>query len=341
MTPGGTGRRDATGDSGSSLVGRHLGRYEILALLGTGGMAQVFLARLNGLRGFEKLLALKVMKQLLASDPQYVEMFFHEARVVARLQHPNVVQVLELGQVQGRYYMAMEYLRGVPLGTIEERVEQGLIAPLSPGVVCALIMQACEGLHFAHEATDREGRPLSLVHLDISPQNLLLTTAGALKLIDFGIARSASLANNAAPSPFRGRFSYASPEQLDGTEPDRRSDVFSLGTVFWEMLAGRRLFLGDTPLESIYRISEAPIPSLAALRPDVPSDLDRVVTRALARNPAHRYQSALELFREIGEVASRLGPPVSQADVSRLVTTWFTRDELSSWRRPGQEREAA
>jgi serine/threonine-protein kinase len=341
MTPGGTGRRDATGENGLGLVGRHLGRYEVMALLGTGGMAQVYLARLNGLRGFEKLLALKVMRRLLASDPQYVEMFFHEARIVARLQHPNVVQVLELGQVQGHYYMAMEYLRGVPLGTIEERVEQGLIEPLPPRVVCALIMQASEGLHFAHEATDREGRPLSLVHLDVSPQNLLLTTAGVLKLIDFGIARSSSLANTAAPSPFRGRFSYASPEQLDGTGPDRRSDVFSLGTVFWELLAGRRLFLGDTPLESFYRISEAPIPSLAALRPDVPPDLDRVVARALARNPADRYQTALELFREVGEVARRLGPPMSQAELSRLVTTWFTRDELASWRRSGQEREAA
>jgi len=321
-----------SGDDGAVVSGRRLGRFELLCDLGSGGMSSVYLSRLVGVGGFEKLFALKVLRPSLSANPQFVEMFFHEARVVAQLQHPNIVQVFELGQCQGRYFMAMEYLQGVALGKVFEKVEDGVRPLLEPRVACALIMQACEGLHFAHEATDHQGRLLSLVHLDISPQNLFVTTSGTVKLIDFGIARSSSLAPAVAPSPFRGRYAYASPEQLDGRVPDRRSDVFSLGTVLWEMLAGRRLFLGETPLESFYRVSTAPIPLLSSLRTDLPDDLDRVVARALSRDPDKRYQTALELFRDLARVQRLSGPPVAHSEVSRLIRTWFGAAEMSGRR---------
>lgn len=319
--------REAPSDS---VVGRRVGRFEILSLLGSGGMSRVYLSRLDGFRGFEKLLALKILRRSLSANPQFVEMFLHEARVVAHLQHPNVVQVLELGQWQGRYFMAMEYLQGVPLGKVFEKVEDGERPLLEPRVACAMIMQACEGLQLVHTATDHDNKPLSLVHLDISPQNLFVTTSGTIKLIDFGIARSSSLAPAVAPSPFRGRYAYASPEQLDGSVPDRRSDVFSLGTVLWEMLAGRRLFLGATPLESFYRVSTAPIPLLSTIRPDLPADLERVVMKALSRDPAQRYQTALAFYRDLASVSGHIGRPVSQHEISRLLHSWFTADEFSS-----------
>lgn len=316
--------------------GRRVGRFEILSLLGAGGMSRVYLSRLDGFRGFEKLLALKVLRRSLSAIPQFVEMFFHEARVVAHLQHPNIVQVLELGQWHGRYFMAMEYLQGVPLGKVFEKVEDGERPLLEPRVACAMIMQACEGLHFVHTAMDQDGKPLSLVHLDISPQNLFVTTSGTIKLIDFGIARSSSLAPAVAPSPFRGRYAYASPEQLDGSVPDGRSDVFSLGTVLWEMLAGRRLFLGATPLESFYRVSTAPIPSLSSIRPDLPTELEQVVMKALSRDPAQRYQTALALYRDLARVSGHVGRPVSQSEISRFLSSWFTNGELSARRSTNQ-----
>jgi len=317
------------GRDGEGPTVRRIGRYELLSGLGSGGMSSVYLSRLVGVGGFEKLLALKVLRPSLSANPLFVEMFFHEAKVVAHLQHPNIVQVFELGQWRGRYFMAMEYLQGVPLGRIFEKIEDGERPLLEPRVACAMIMQACEGLHFAHEATDHKGRPLALVHLDISPQNLFITSSGTVKLIDFGIARSSTLAPAVAPSPFRGRYAYASPEQLDGRVPDRRSDVFSLGTVLWEMLAGRRLFLGETPLESFYRVSTAPIPALSSLRTDLSPELDRVVSRALARDPSQRYQSALDLYRDLAAVQRRMGSPVAHSELSRLITSWFGSTEVS------------
>ena len=304
-----------------------MGRYEILEHLGTGGMASVYLAKLKCTRGFDKLLAVKLLHRDLAADRTFVEMFVHEARVVAQLQHSNIVQVLELGEWRGTLFLAMELLLGETLCELSRHVAAVEDRPLDPRIVCGLGMQACEALHYSHEATDANGQPLSLVHLDVSPQNLLLTYSGSLKLIDFGIARSAELDDTVKSNPFRAKYSYTSPERLLDAEPDCRSDIFSLGTVLWELLSGRRLFSGDNELQTMYRVSQAAIPSLNAEREEVPVSLDYVIAKSLARNPDRRYQSALELLEDLYKVRKSLGPPVTTHELADQMTRWFPGEE--------------
>lgn len=298
--------------------GAMIGRYQVLEHLDSGGMASVYLVRIECSGGFHKRLALKLLHHGLAANPVLVEMFFHEARVLSRLQHPNIVQVVDLDQWDGTYFIVMEHLAAQPL----TEVMRGR-GSLAPRLVCGLGLQACEALHYLHEATDEDDRPLDLVHLDVSPQNLMLTDSGSLKLIDFGISRSNALDDVVPANPFRAKYSYTSPERLTDSEPDRRSDIFSLGTVLWELLVGRRLFSGDNDLQTMYRVSQAEIPPLAEERSDIPAALDAVVRKALCREPGGRYQTALELFEALDSVRGVLGPPVTTIELSRLMSEWF------------------
>src|SRR4030042_152219 len=185
-----------------------LGRYEILATIGSGGMAAIYLARIAGPAGFEKPIALKVIHGHLAEDPEFVAMFLDEARIAAQLHHPNIVQIFELGESGGIYYIAMEYLRGETVGAIIQRLVASGQRLMDPRMACHIAMDACEGLHHAHEMTDIEGRPLGLVHRDVSPQNLLITYSGSVKLMDFGIARAVGLAHSTRPGSLKGEVSY-------------------------------------------------------------------------------------------------------------------------------------
>ena len=280
-----------------------LDRFEVLGRLGRGGMSTVYLARLEGPGGFDKRVALKVLHPRLATRPDVLELFFHEARVGCRLSHPNVVQVLELGQWHGLYYIVMEYLEGRSLADLATRAwRQG--RPVEPRLACHVGRQVCEALHHAHEAYGADGRPLGLVHLVGSPQNLLVTVSGTVKLLDFGIARSVGLTDSSPRCPLRGKLSYVSPEQVDGSEPDRRSDVFALGIVLWEMLAGQPLFAGDNPLQCLYRVSSSPVPPLPDLRQDVPPGLGQGGQGApdIVRPGQHRKQDGHHLLA----VAARL-----------------------------------
>jgi serine/threonine protein kinase len=260
-----------------------LGRYEILAPIGSGGMATIYLGRIAGPAGFEKPIALKVIHTHLSEDPQFVEMFFDEARIASQLQHPNIVQIFELGESQGTYFIAMEYLRGETVGAMVLRVIGDGSRRMDPRIACHVIMQAAEGLHYAHEVKDFDDEHLGLVHRDISPQNLFVTYSGSVKLMDFGIARAKGLAHSTRPGSLKGKFSYMSPEQVRGKEIDRRSDVFSLGVVLWESLAGKRLFKGRNDLESLRLVGEAKVVPVSQIRPGIPPYLDQVVAKALAR----------------------------------------------------------
>jgi serine/threonine-protein kinase len=285
-------------------------------------MASVFLAYLDSAGGFRKPLAVKLLHQDLATNPILVEMFFHEAKVASLLPHPNIAQVFELGMWEGSFFLAMEYLEGETLAEVMQAA-----GSLDPRLVCELGMQACEALEAVHEATDEDDQPLELVHLDVSPQNLVLTTSGSLKLIDFGISRSRALSDIVPANPFRAKYSYTSPERLQDGAPDRRSDLFSLGTVLWELLAGRRLFSGENELQTMYRVSQAEIPSLAAERADIPESLDKIIAKSLERDPDARYQTAMELYRALHLVRRSLGPAVSKSELASFLSRWFPADE--------------
>lgn len=303
-----------------------LGRYELLAPIGSGGMAAIYLAKIAGPAGFEKPLALKVIHSHLAEDEQFVQMFFDEARIASQLQHPNIVQIFELGEHEGIYFIAMEYLRGETVGAVIQRVTAGGKRLIDPRVACHIMMEASDGLQYAHELTTLDGEPLRLVHRDISPQNLYVTYSGTVKLMDFGIARAVGLAHSTRPGSLKGKFSYMSPEQVGGLDIDARSDLFALGVVLWEMLTGRRLFKGRNDLESLRLARDAEFVPVGQLRSGIPPELDRVVARALAREPQDRYQSALDLHTDLGIVAERLGSPMSTHELGAWMRGLFPEE---------------
>lgn len=289
-------------------------------------MASIHLARIAGPAGFEKPVALKIIHDHLAQDPQFVEMFLAEARIAATLNHPNIVQIYELGEAEGTYFIAMEYLAGENLADIIRRQTKTPKKVIDLRLGCQIILEACEGLHHAHETSDMEGRHLELVHRDISPQNLFVTYGGSVKLMDFGIARAAGLAAATRPGSLKGKFSYMSPEQARGKDINRRTDIFAMGIVLWELTTGRRLFKGANDFDTLARISKAEITPLDRFRPDVPPSLIAVAAKALARSPDERYQTAIEMHDELSEVAAALGKPVKGRELAKHMAAWFEKE---------------
>lgn len=305
---------------------KRLGRFELISPIGSGGMATIYLSRIAGPAGFEKPVALKVIHAHLAEDPEFIQMFLDEARLAAQLQHPNIVQIFELGEDAGVYFIAMEYLRGETLASVIRRVfgEEG--RTMDPRLACHVLQQACEGLHYAHELTNINDEPLGLVHRDISPQNLFLTYSGSVKLMDFGIARAEGSSHSTRPGSLKGKFSYMSPEQASGQSFDHRADVFSLGVVFWEMITGRRLFKGRNDMESLRLVNQCQVPPPGGFRHGIPPALDRVIAQALAKDPTERYQTALELHHDIGLVMDQLGSPLNTHELAQRMRRWFAKE---------------
>jgi serine/threonine protein kinase len=289
------------------------GRYRLLGRLATGGMAEVWAAQLHGSGGFVKSLVIKRVLPSLLGSPQFMRMFVDEARVAARLSHANVCAVHELGDVAGEYYMAMEYLRGAPLTRI---VEAG--GPLSPDLAVAVLAQACDGLHYAHEQRDASGQPLNLVHRDVSPHNLFATVDGVVKLLDFGIAKVDDSSDRTEAGKVKGKLPYMSPEQVMGHRLDRRTDVWSLGAVLFELLTGNRLFARSAPAATVDAIRSPRIPPLASHGVLGAGKLDEVLGRALCPNREWRYASAAELKRALIE-AVRPGGAASNDQVAQMV----------------------
>ncbi len=287
-----------------------LDKYRVIAQLGRGGMADVFLAASHGLGGFSKLLVVKVLQPALARDHQFLRMFLDEARLAARLNHPNVVQTYEVGHFEGRHYIAMEYLEGQALNRVVERFTSS--GGLTPALALRIAIDALAGLHYAHELCDFDGRPLGVVHRDITPQNVFVTYEGQVKLVDFGIAKAFDSTTETTVGTVKGKVAYMAPEQARGEVVDRRADIFSMGVVLWELLSGRRLWEGLTDIAVIGRLVQGDIPDIGKLRPDVPPGLARACMKALHADPKLRPQTALELSRELelqlDELSSRLAP---------------------------------
>src|SRR5262249_13840438 len=233
--------------------------------------------------GFEKLVVIKRLIARLAADPQYVEMFLDEAKIAARLSHSNIVQVLELGQVAGQYFITMEFLGGLNLSTLAKKA-QARLGGLPQDLAAVLVAQACAGLHYAHERRLPDGRPLGIIHRDISPHNLVITYEGLLKIVDFGIAKAADRMTKTATGMIKGKFAYMSPEQCKNDPLDRRSDVYALGIVLWECLTGRRLFRRETTYATYEAIMQGEIARPGMVRPGIDEEYDRIALRALERD---------------------------------------------------------
>lgn len=279
-----------------------VGHYELVRRLGSGGMAEVHLARVAGLEGFEKLLVLKRILPHLSADPHFVKMFLAEARLAALLDHPNVVQVYDLGCDDGDYYFVMEFVYGENLQSLlRSATRAGEDVPLSLAV--SIVCGAAAGLHFAHERVGFDGQPLGIVHRDVSPTNVMVTYDGFVKVADFGIAKVTNRTDVTRAGTRKGKVPYMSPEQCRAEKLDRRSDIFALGILLHECTTMTRLFDGDNEFGVMNRIVNGDIPPPSSLRPGYPKELERIVMRALTVDKERRYATALELQRDLESFA--------------------------------------
>ena len=302
------------------------GPYELLDRVAIGGMAEVFKAKRTGAEGFEKVVALKRILPHLSDNKEFLDMFIDEAKMVVGLAHPNIVQIYDLDHVDKSYYIAMEYVHGRDLRTIMKRArEKGLRMPLDLSL--RVVSQVCAALEYAHRKKDEKGRPMQIVHRDVSPQNILISFEGEVKLVDFGIAKAATKASNTDRGALRGKLLYMSPEQAWGRTIDRRSDVFSLGIVLYEMVTETKPFIGaGTELTILELVRQCVITPAREVNPRVPAALDRVIMKALTRDPAERYQDAGQMQRGL-ERFLRERPPVTARDLARFLELLFDRAE--------------
>ncbi|MCB9531410.1 MAG: serine/threonine protein kinase [Myxococcales bacterium] len=273
---------------------KKLGRYLLDRKIATGGMAEIWLAHQEGPAGFEKQLVVKRILPHLAEDPKFVEMFLDEARLAARLTHANIAQIFDLGEADGEYFIAMEFVDGRDMQAVVDRsIEVG--HPIPPVVAVRIVADACVALDYAHNFVDRDGTPVQLVHRDISPQNILLSRDGVVKLVDFGVAKAATSTHKTQTGAVKGKLSYMAPEQIGGQRVDARTDIFALGIVLYELVTGRRPFGHESELLAITAILNEQPPRPCTLVHDLPADIETVILRALEKRPDDRYQSASEL----------------------------------------------
>jgi serine/threonine protein kinase len=293
-------------------------RYRVVEKLESGGMAEVFRAESEGLQGFRKQVAIKRVLPHLSSKKKFISMFLDEARLSAQLSHSNCVQVFDIGVGDNAFFIVMEFVDGANLKAIIEHLKKHKRDfPVEAAVYISL--EICKGLAYAHELTDSNGVPLHIVHRDMSPPNVLITKNGEVKIVDFGLAKANSQLEKSEPGIIKGKFSYLSPEAAMAQEVDARTDVFAVGIILWELLAGQRLFLGDTDFQTVKKVQASAIPSIAEINPSVPPDLERIIQRALAREPMQRYQTARALGLDLSKFLFKHAIPVSTFDIANLV----------------------
>lgn len=310
---------------------RDFGSYQLIAKLATGGMAEIFLARHTGSTSADVLVLKRILPHL-AEDDHFVTMFRDEADLASQLVHKNVCHVHEFGEFDGTWFIAMEYLHGVPLSRMMTRLSKAG-KMLDIRMVAGIIIQACEGLHAAHEARSPDGQLLNVVHRDVSPPNIMVTADGTVKVLDFGIAKARGANSRTRTGTVKGKNAYMSPEQILGKPLDRRSDVFALAIVMYEMLAIKRLFHRDSDFLTFKAITEEPIPDIRDRRPDLPPGMRAALLQAMARDPNGRFATAQQFAQALRSSVATLGGPASQNDLARLLFTDFgdemaTRDEI-------------
>lgn len=294
---------------------QQFGDYHLLEKIATGGMAEVWRARAYGLAGFEKILVIKRVLDSLARDEEFIRLFIDEAKISVELLHVNIVQVFELNEVNGSYYMAMEYVHGLDLARLVSRARG---KPFPIPLALFVMSEVLKALDFAHSRLDMNGQPMEIVHCDISPQNMLVSYAGEVKITDFGISRAAFQAKS-LHDVIRGKYAYMSPEQVDGRKLDGRSDLFSLGIVLFELLTARRLFKGRTRDETIARVRRAEVPSPRSYRSEVSEDLEGILLKCLAMSPDDRYQTAGEMLEDISQLMIRENHRATNNDLAAYI----------------------
>ena len=309
------------------------GRYQLLKKLAAGGMGQVFLAK-TGAQGFEKLVVVKRILPHLVEDEEFFTMFLDEARICARLNHPNIAQIFELGEERGAHFIVMEYVAGDDVRRMTKKAKaEGVELPL--GVILRVIADAAAGLDHAHKARDTKGNPLGLVHRDVSPQNVLVGFDGGVKLIDFGVAKAAGRAQHTATGILKGKFPYMSPEQAEGEEIDPRSDIFALAIVLWELLTDRRLFKGENDVMTQRLVKACQVPPPSAMNPGIPHELDAIVLKALQKNRDDRYADCLSFRMALEEFALAAKLPTSSAHVAAFMQPLYG-DRIAAETDPAQ-----
>jgi eukaryotic-like serine/threonine-protein kinase len=340
----------ATRPSPSVRTHRRLGKYQFIATLGRGGMADVHLAVSMGPAGFSKLQVIKRLRPNIAEELEFRNMLLDEARLAARLNHRNVVQTNEVGLADDEYFIAMEYLDGQPLSRVLTRARERE-RPIPIGICLWILSEVLAGLHYAHELVDYDGAPLNVVHRDVSPHNIFVTYDGQVKVVDFGIALAARRVVETQAGTMKGKIAYMAPEQAfsPSSEIDRRADVFSVGIILWEIIAGRRLWRGLTDPQIISRLLRE-MPDIRTARPEAPFELARICNQALARVPESRFSSAAEFRAELERYLERLGEQVTAQQVGELVSELFASEraeirgiidrQLKGLRERGAETEA-
>jgi serine/threonine-protein kinase len=274
------------------------GNYELVHEIGHGGMAVVHRALFHGMGGFTRQVVIKRILPELASEAHFVRMFVEEARLSALLDHPNIVQIHDFGVLDNQYFIAMEHIEGIPLHRFIRHYSRARAVP--PEAAAFIIHQVCVGLHYAHSLT-RDGQPLGLVHRDVSPANIMLSSHGVVKLLDFGIAKAVDAIDReeTRTGTLKGKWSYMAPEQVVGESATPRSDIFATGIVFWELCTGRRLFKAKTDYLTLSNVVQAKTPPVTAFRPELPQIFDTIAARALSRQPADRYRHAEEMADQL------------------------------------------
>jgi len=301
------------------------GKYTLFERIGRGGMADVFKARVQGPAGFERIFVVKRILPHLSDDPTFTRMFIDEAKLAARLNHPNIVQVFELGSVDNEYFMSMEYVRGRDLAETM-RTLWARVGPPRPELVAYVGREMCRALAYAHDFTADDGTRLGMIHRDISPSNVMLSSDGAVKILDFGIAKAlgGDKEESTKTGTLKGKFAYMAPEQTVSNEIDRRIDIFATGIVLHEILTGRRLFKGENDLQTIEKVRQCDVPPPSLHNPLCPPEMDNIVLRALAKNPLERFQSASEMADALDDIvhAARFQP----TQLAQLMGSLFPAD---------------
>jgi serine/threonine-protein kinase len=307
-----------------------IGRYELVTMLGEGGMARVYLAVNRGPIGFNKLVVVKQVRPELAWDREFLSMFFDEARIAARLNHPNVVQTYEVLEDTGQYLLAMEFLEGHTLSEVLRRVGRANM-PLEEHLF--ILTQVLTGLHYAHELCDFDGTPLGVVHRDVSPSNVFITYNGEVKLLDFGIAKAAGAISATQKGMVKGKLGYGAPEQFAGEYVDRRADVYSVGIMLWEALARKRRKLADTPAASYQALVGGAHSKIREVEPNAPAKLAEICDKAVSVDPLERFGSAAEYLTELEGYLEKNMRRVDRRDLTTLMSQYFKGDRQEMTRR--------
>ena len=318
------------------------GKYLLLDRISVGGMAEVFKAKSYGVEGFEKVIAIKRILPSMGEDRDFIKMFIDEAKIAGQLSHANICQIFELGKIQGSHFIAMEYVWGKDLLQIQNRCKRlGRVVPVQ--MACYIIAKACEGLHYAHKKRDPMGNPLEIVHRDCSPQNILVSYEGEVKVIDFGIARAASRSSRTQAGVLKGKFGYMSPEQVRGLPLDRRSDIFSLGTVLYESLTGERLFVGESDFSTLEKVRNADVTPPRELNSEIPEQVERIVLKALSRDREKRYQWCSEMQAELQAYLTAQRDVFASKSLGESIREMFDREltrekaQLEQYKRVGRD----